>query len=292
MYTEITSLCMIGGTNRREMMYKLRQGVQIAVGTPGRVIDMMERGELNVQRLKMLVLDEADEMLGERGFQQQVYETFNMVPQDVQVCLFSATLPESVLKVCTKFMRTPTRILVKAAKLSLDGLKQYYIALNDERDKVPTLLDLYESFNINQCIIFANRKNTVEYLKQVLNEQDFTCSALHGDMAEDKARNMEVRTQILDEFRRGSSRILITTDLLARGFDAQVSLVINYDLPMNKETYLHRIGRSARFGRKGVSVNLMTRSHRDMGMHHELQRYYGTVIEELPEDVPELSFKG
>jgi len=290
-YMDISSVCMIGGTHRGQMMARLREGVQVAVGTPGRVIDMLvNRQCLDAKHLKMLVLDEADEMLGERGFQDQVYEVFGVVPKDIQVCLFSATLPKEVLHVCHTFMRHPTKILVKAQELTLDGLKQYYIAVEDDGMKIDTLLDLYQTFNINQAIIFANRKRTVEMLYEVLNQNDFTCSALHGQMSENGAENQRERTRVLNEFRTGKSRILITTDLLARGFDANVSLVINYDMPTDRSNYLHRIGRSARYGRKGVSINMVnTRNQRDLYMHDELQRHYATTIDELPQDVPELS---
>lgn len=288
-YMGVKSVCMIGGTSRRRTFDALKNGCQVAVGTPGRTLDMLNRKAISARVLKMLVLDEADEMLGERGFQDSIYDLFGLLPQDVQVLLFSATLPSKVLSVCKQFMRNPTKILVKSEELTLDGLKQYYVNVGDERNKLDILLDLYETFNITQCIIFANRKNTVEWLVESLNAQDFSCSALHGHMAENREQNQLERTRILDEFRSGATRVLVTTDLLARGFDATVSLVINYDLPLQKETYLHRIGRSARYGKKGVSINFVTNNYGDVRKHEELERYYATKIMELPEDVPELS---
>merc|ERR1712194_739157 len=162
-----------------------------------------------------------------RGFKEQIYDIFKFLPEQVQVCLFSATMPLDVLEVTQRFMRDPVRILVKKAELTLEGIKQFYIAVDKEEWKLETLCDLYEALTITQAIIYCNTRRKVDWLQEQMQERDIT----------------------VREFRSGSSRVLITTDLLARGIDVQqVSLVINYDLPQNMENFLHRIGRSGRFG--------------------------------------------
>ena len=163
-------------------------------------------------------------------------------------------MPSDVLEVTQKFMREPIRILVKKDELTLEGIKQFYIAVEKEDWKLDTLADLYETVTITQAVIFCNTRRKVDWLTDKLTQKDFTVSAMHGDMDQSQ------RDIIMKEFRSGSSRVLITTDLLARGIDVQqVSLVINYDLPANRENYIHRIGRGGRFGRKGFSSLFNTR---------------------------------
>merc|ERR1712050_249761 len=230
----------IGGTSVREDMRKLDAGQHIVVGTPGRVFDMISRKVLRTYDIKMFVLDEADEMLS-RGFKDQIYDVFRHLQTDVQVILLSATMPIDVLEVTKKFMRSPIRILVKKEELTLEGIKQFYINVEKEEWKLETLTDLYETMTITQAVIFLNTRRKVDWLKEKLGEKDFTVSSMHGDM------DQQERDVIMKEFRTGSSRVLITTDLLARGIDVQqVSLVINYDLPNNRENYIHRIGRGGR----------------------------------------------
>jgi len=255
-------------------------GVQIVVGTPGRVNDMINRNALRLDRLKLFVLDEADEMLS-RGFKDQIYDVFQFLPSNVQVCLFSATMPIEILQITKRFMRDCVRILVKRAELTLDGIKQFYVAVEKEDWKLDTLCDLYETLTITQAIIYCNTRRKVDWLTDKMTQRDFTVSAMHGEMTQQE------RELIMKEFRSGSSRVLITTDLLARGIDVQqVSLVINYDLPSNRENYIHRIGRSGRFGRKGVAINFVTSE--DIPEMKELEQFYNTQIEEMPMDVADL----
>ena len=242
----------IGGTSVREDMRKLDQGQHIVVGTPGRVFDMISRKVLRTHDIKQFVLDEADEMLS-RGFKDQIYDVFRHLNQEIQVILLSATMPQEVLEVTTRFMREPVRILVKKEELTLEGIRQFYISVEREEWKLDTLCDLYETLTITQAVIFCNTRRKVDWLTEKMHQRDFTVSAMHGDM------DQKERDVIMREFRSGSSRVLITTDLLARGIDVQqVSLVINYDLPTNRENYIHRIGRGGRFGRKGVAINFVT----------------------------------
>jgi len=187
-------------------------------------------------------------------------------------------MPQDVLEVTTKFMRDPVRILVKKAELTLEGIKQFYIAVEKEDWKLDTLSDLYETVTITQAVIFCNTRRKVDWLTSKLTDRDFTVSAMHGDMDQSQ------RDLIMKEFRSGSSRVLIATDLLARGIDVQqVSLVINYDLPANRENYIHRIGRGGRFGRKGVAINFVTAD--DVRMMREIEQFYSTQIEEMPMNV-------
>jgi translation initiation factor 4A len=247
----ITVYTCTGGTDIKEDKRVLKLGCQVVVGTPGRVYDMINKKFLNTDHLKLFVLDEADEMLG-RGFKDQINQIFQQIPPDVQVCLFSATMPNEILEITKQFMRDPATILVKNEELTLDGIKQFYIAIDKEEWKFDTLVELYKNMEITQCIIYANSKKKVDEITNKLKELNFTVSSMHAEMGQDQ------RDLIMKEFRTGSSRVLITTDLLSRGIDIyQVSLVINYDLPMSKEKYIHRIGRSGRFGRRGHAINFV-----------------------------------
>ncbi|KAJ1021671.1 hypothetical protein NDA16_003807 [Ustilago loliicola] len=279
-YMKIDCHACIGGTNVREDMAKLNEGAQVVVGTPGRVYDMINRRAFKTDQLKMFCLDEADEMLS-RGFKDQMYEVFQLLPQDTQCVLLSATMPQEVLEVTKKFMREPIRILVKRDELTLEGIKQFYVAVEKEEWKLDTLCDLYETVTITQAVIFCNTRRKVDWLTDKLTAREFTVSAMHGDMEQGQ------REVIMREFRSGSSRVLITTDLLARGIDVQqVSLVINYDLPSNRENYIHRIGRGGRFGRKGVAINFVTSD--DVRMLRDIEQFYSTQIDEMPLNVADL----
>ncbi|GCB76832.1 hypothetical protein scyTo_0020517 [Scyliorhinus torazame] len=276
-----TCFSCIGGTNIRADMQKFQlEAPHVVVGTPGRVFDMMNRQHLSTRYIKMFVLDEADEMLS-RGFKDQIYEIFQKLNTSIQVVLLSATMPSDVLEVTKKFMREPIRILVKKEELTLEGIRQFYINVEREEWKLDTLCDLYETLTITQAVIFINTRRKVDWLTEKMLARDFTVSALHGDM-EQKERDL-----IMREFRSGSSRVLITTDLLARGIDVQqVSLVINYDLPSNRENYIHRIGRGGRFGRKGVAINLITEE--DRRTLRDIESFYNTTVDEMPMNVADL----
>merc|ERR1711953_918938 len=270
----------IGGTSVREDMRKLDAGQHIVVGTPGRVFDMISRKVLRTYDIKMFVLDEADEMLS-RGFKDQIYDVFRHLNSNIQVVLLSATMPAEVLEVTTRFMRDPIRILVKKEELTLEGIRQFYVSVEREEWKLDTLCDLYETLTITQAVIFCNTRRKVDWLTEKMHQRDFTVSAMHSDM------DQKERDVIMREFRSGSSRVLITTDLLARGIDVQqVSLVINYDLPTNRENYIHRIGRGGRFGRKGVAINFVT--DEDKRTLHDIEKFYNTQIDEMPMNVADL----
>ncbi|OBA24272.1 eukaryotic initiation factor 4A [Metschnikowia bicuspidata var. bicuspidata NRRL YB-4993] len=277
MYLNVSVHASIGGTSMADDIEAFRSGVQIVVGTPGRVYDMIDRRYFKTHKIRMFILDEADEMLSS-GFKEQIYNIFKLLPETTQVVLLSATMPQDVLEVTTKFMNNPVRILVKKDELTLEGIKQYYINVEEEAYKFDCLCDLYDSISVTQAVIFCNTRSKVETLTAQLKDNNFTVSSIHADLPQSD------RDTIMQEFRSGSSRILISTDLLARGIDVQqVSLVINYDLPANKENYIHRIGRGGRFGRKGVAINFVT--SQDVGMMREIEKFYSTQIDEMPADI-------
>lgn len=279
-FLQVSSHACVGGTLVRDDIRSLRDGVQVVVGTPGRVQHMINSEALRLDAVKLFILDEADEMLS-RGFKDQIYEIFQRLSSDIQVCLFSATMPDEILEISQRFMRNPVRILVKRDEVTLEGIKQFYVAVDKETWKLETLCDLYETLTITQAIIYCNLKKKVDWLKDKMGQRDFTVSSMHGDMTGPE------RELIMKEFRSGSSRVLITTDLLARGIDVQqVSLVINFDMPGNRENYIHRIGRSGRFGKKGVAINLVAKE--DVAALRGIEEYYNTHIEEMPMNVAEL----
>lgn len=255
-------------------------GPQIIVGTPGKVLDETYRERINVKKVKVLVLDEADEMLS-KGFREQIREVFQFIPRESQIGLFSATMPAEMLKLTEEFMNNPCKILVKNEELTLEGIRQYYIDVVQERNKFETLCDLYSNISITQCIIYCNTRKKVYHLTNQMVKEGFAVSCIYGDMKQDE------RNKVMSAFRAGDTRVLITTDILSRGIDVQqVSLVINYDLPHEIETYIHRIGRSGRFGRKGVAINFITRNDYDNLKY--IENFYVTQIDELPMNVSDL----
>lgn len=279
-YMNVSCHACIGGTNVGADIKALAKGQHVVSGTPGRVLDVMKRRNLNVRHVKMLILDEADELLS-KGFKEQIYDIYKQLPTGVQVVVVSATLSKDVLEMTRKFTTDPVKILVKRDELSLEGIKQYYIQVEKEEWKFDTLCDLYDSLTITQAVIFCNTKKKVDWLTEKMKEANFTVVAMHGDMKQDE------RDKIMNDFRLGQSRVLISTDVWARGIDVQqVSLVINYDLPFDNENYLHRIGRSGRFGRKGVAINFVT--DEDQRSLKELQDFYSIKIDEMPVNINDM----
>jgi translation initiation factor 4A len=266
---------IIGGSSIDEDVTNMRENVpHVIVGCPGRVYDMIRRRHVNANKLKLVVLDEADEMLSS-GFKEQVYNIFKYLNKDVQIALFSATLPENIYPITSKFMRNPVKICVKAESLTLEGIKQYYVAVDDDRGKYLCLKDLYQHISVAQCIIYANSVKRVMDLYDAMKEDGFPVCCIHSNM--DKGE----REKSFKEFRNGVARVLISSNVTSRGIDIQqVSVVINFDLPRDIHNYLHRIGRSGRWGRKGTGINFITR--RDILKMKEIESYYSTEIQELP----------
>lgn len=277
-YKSLKTQLLIGGTSIEGDITSLQNSPpHIAVGCPGRVHDMLRRKKLKTNHLKLIVLDEADEMLSS-GFKEQVYNIFQYLNKDIQVALFSATMPESLNVLTNKFMRDPIRILVKTEQLTLEGIRQYYVAVENDSQKYDTLKDLYGVFSLSQCIIYCNSVKRVQDLFDAMTEDNFPVCQIHSNM--DKAE----REKNFNEFSSGNMRVLISSNVTARGIDVQqVSTVINFDIPKCVHTYLHRIGRSGRWGRKGMGINFVTR--RDTRYMKEIEQHYHTNISELPASI-------
>jgi translation initiation factor 4A len=273
-YLKVNVNLSVGGVSVTENISSLRKRPHVIIGTPGRVLDMINKKYINVNTLKMLILDEADEMLS-HIFINQIYDIFQNLPPTIQVCLFSATMNKSFFSITQKFMRDPVKILVKTEELTLEGIKQFYIDLEKNEFKYDTLCDIYSTISISQSIIYCNSIKIVDIISNKLNNDDFSVACIHGNM------NQEERNKVIKEFRDGKSRVLISTDLLSRGIDIQqISIVINYDVPKNVDNYIHRIGRSGRYGRKGVAINFVTNNDREQ--LSSIEKYYNTDIPELP----------
>ena len=273
--SKIKTHLMIGGTSVEGDINALENNIpHIVIGCPGRIHDMLKRKKLNIKSLSLIVLDEADEMLS-AGFKEQIYNIFEFLPKDVQVALFSATMPNELNNLTDKFMRDPIKILVKSEQLTLEGIQQYYVGIDNDSQKFEVLKDLYSIISVSQCIIYCNSVKRVSDLYDAMINDNFPVCQIHSNMEKSDRENS------YQEFKSGKFRVLISSNVTARGIDIQqVSTVINFDLPRDIHTYLHRIGRSGRWGRKGVAINLIT--HSDVSKIKEIENYYSTLINELP----------
>jgi len=277
-FLPVSCYCATGGTPIREDIKAIENGAQFIVGTPGRIYDLMNRNILRTESIKTLILDEADQMLEDRFYKQVMCILEIGFPKTTHVALFSATMPQEVIDVANKLLSNPVRILLPPEEVSLSGIKQYYVDTEKEDWKYEALCDMYKQLNINQALIYCNKRQKAEWLADKLSTDGYPLLCIHGEMENNERRRR------MEEFRSGKVRVLISTDLLARGIDVQqVSLVINFELPMNRENYIHRIGRSGRFGKKGVSINLICES--DKKMKEEIEKHYGTIMQELPFDL-------
>jgi translation initiation factor 4A len=269
---------MIGGTSIQQDAADIRSTPpHIIVGCAGRIYDMIIRKYVKVSNVKMLVLDEADEMLS-KGFKDQIYNIFQHVNQNIQIVLFSATVPDDILNLSKKIMRKPVYITIKKEELNLECIKQYFIALNDDANKYDTLKDLFSIISVNQCIIYCNSVKRVIDLQSAMLKEGYSVCAIHSSMSKPE------RDEVFTKFRNGMFRVLISSNITARGIDVQqVSTVINFDIPKCVHTYLHRIGRSGRWGRKGLAINFITK--RDIFTMKKIESYYNISIDEMPSDI-------
>ena len=277
LFPDLCTQLMIGGTSTDDNIQMLRDKTpQIVIGCPGRIHDMLKRKRLAATHFRLLIIDEADELLS-AGFKDQVYNIFQFMPPNVQVALFSATMPNELNTLTDKFMRNPVKILVKNEQLTLEGIRQLYVALENDEVKYETLKDIYSSLTVSQSIIYCNSIKRVNDLFVAMNSDNYPVCQIHSGMEkEERLRNYE-------EFKNGKHRVLISSNVTARGLDVQqVSTVINFDLPNCVHTYLHRIGRSGRWGRKGVGINFVT--SRDMRQMKIIEQHYHTTIAELTEN--------
>ena len=280
-HMKLQVLCAVGGSQVRDNIRALEQGVQFIVGTPGRIYDLVNRDVLDRRNIRVLILDEADQMLEDLFYKQVMCILEKGFPESSQVALFSATMAPEVVAVANKILRNPIRILINSEEVPLDGIRQFFIELGREDHKFECICDLYKHLNITQALIFCNKRQKAEMLTEKMSAQGYPVSCIHGEMEKTE------RTRRLEMFRSGSTRVLISTDLLARGIDVQqVSLVINYELPTTRENYIHRIGRCGRFGRKGTAINLILPE--EEGMMKDLCATYGVKMENLPEDLSKI----
>ena len=280
-YCDVKVVTCIGGINARLDEDAFKEGRHVVVGCPGRIYHMINKGILKLKNVKQLIIDEADVML-EKGFKEQLYEIFSLgFPESMKIALFSATLTSDTYAIANQFMKNHVNIAVKKEDVNLSGIAQYKIGLVKDEHKFATLIDLYKFISIKQAIIYCNNKSRVITLASELNELKevkLSMTFVHGDMEQTE------RNKIMAEFREGKYKILISTDLTARGIDIQqVSLVINYDIPQSKENYMHRIGRTGRYGRKGIALNFVT--DRDDSLLKDIEEKYHLSVSELPSDV-------
>ena len=269
---------LFGGSNIEEISSFSNKNIpHIISGCPGRVYDMLRRDKIDGSTIKLVILDEADEMLS-MGFKDQVYNIFQHFNANIQVALFSATLPSSIFHIIDKIMRDPVKISVQADMLTLEGISQYFVAIEDDKQKYLTLKDIFSFLSVSQCIIYCNSVKRVSDLYEAMREDGFPVCCIHSNM--DKIS----RDLAFNEFKSGGSRVLISSNVTARGIDIQqVGIVINFDIPKCIHTYIHRIGRSGRWGRKGVGINFVTR--RDIFKMREIETHYACEIKEMPSDL-------
>jgi translation initiation factor 4A len=269
---------MVGGTSVNDEIQELKKTIpHVVIGCTGRVFDMIKRRALYTRDVKICVLDEADEMLS-IGFKDQIYNIFQQLPSNVQIALFSATMPPAILQLTDRFMRDPVRITMQPQELNLDGIKQYYIAMHNDYDKLDCLKDLFSRLTVSQTIIYANDVRRVKDLYEMMLKEGFAVCCIHREMTKQE------RSDVISQFRDGKYRMLISSNITARGIDVQqVKTVINFDIPRSVDVYLHRIGRSGRWGRKGIAINFVTKQ--DIRQMKTIEAHYNVVIEEMNSDL-------
>jgi superfamily II DNA/RNA helicase len=274
-HLDISAQLLIGGNSIDKDIRQIQQGkTQVLIGCPGRVLDFLNRKVVSSDHLHTIVLDEADEILSQ-GFQDQLYHIFQFLTDKVQVIMFSATVQDNLLDISKKIMTDPVKILVKSEMLTLEGIAQYFISFNTDQDKIEALKDLYTTISMSQSIIYCNSVKRVIDLYTVMKSAGFPVCCIHSDM--DKID----RTTAYNDFKSGKYRVLISSNVTARGIDIQqVSIVVNFDIPKCVDTYLHRIGRSGRWGRKGVGINFVTKY--DVDKIKTIEAHYNTQIKEFP----------
>ena len=252
---------------------ELKQKCHVVVGTPGRILDHMERGTINLTQVKYLVIDEADEMLS-MGFIEQVEGILKELPEDRISMLFSATLPEAIKNLADKFMKNPENVEMTAESLTVEKIEHYQYKV-EENEKLRLLVDVTVVENPDSCIIFCNTQERVDALYKALTEVQYPCNKIHGGMEQ------EDRLKTMNLFKRGAFRYLIATDVAARGIDIEnISLVINYDVPLKKESYVHRTGRTGRAGLEGKAITLATTKE---------ERYMKEIMKYIDFNIPVLN---
>lgn len=278
-YTNYKIAKCVGGTdvanNRNEL-----KSASLVIGTLGRIYHMIVEKKINIHKVKFMVLDEADELLAD-GISEKLQNIFDKAPSGIQIVLISATMSLNVFNASKKFTHEPIKVLLKNNEVIVDLISQFYLDVETEELKFDTLLDLYNLVSTSQAIIFCNTIRKVEWLEQNLKQNNFPITVIHSNM------NQTERDNVVKDFRDGKTRLLLTTDLLSRGIDIpQVNMVINYDLPLSKETYVHRIGRCGRFDKKGVAITMVKMSDpTDVKTFNKMKHFYKMDIKEMPESI-------
>ncbi|GAB1865450.1 RNA helicase [Camponotus japonicus] len=271
-HMDIKVMVTTGGTNLRDDIMRIYQKVQVIIATPGRILDLMDKNVANMEHCKILVLDEADKLLSQ-DFKGMLDHVISRLPHERQILLYSATFPLTVKQFMEKHLRDPYEINLME-ELTLKGVTQYY-AFVQERQKVHCLNTLFSKLQITQSIIFCNSTQRVELLAKKITDLGYCCYYIHAKMAQAH------RNRVFHDFRAGLCRNLVSSDLFTRGIDVQaVNVVINFDFPKMAETYLHRIGRSGRFGHLGIAINLIT--YEDRFNLHRIEQELGTEIKPIP----------
>jgi len=280
-FMNLQVLCAVGGNPLRDDIRQLEGGAQFIVGTPGRVFDLVNRNVLDRSDIRVLIMDEADQMLEDLFYKQVMCILEKGFPEKTRVALFSATMPEQVVEVANKILNHPVRVLIKPAAVRLEGIQQFFVPLDREDHKFECICDLYKNLNISQAVIFCNKRQKAEMLAERMTAQGYPVTCLHGELEKPE------RTRRMKQFIEGSTRVMVATDIIARGIDVQqISLVINYELPTNRENYVHRIGRAGRFGRKGTTINMLLPE--EEGMMKDISEHYDMKVLPLPDSISNL----
>lgn len=269
MMTGLRSQAIYGGAIPQSYNYI----PHIICGCPGKICALLNSRKLHPEYIKLLIIDEADKMLS-NDFKPEVSNIIRNLSANAQIAVFSATMPPEPLQIAERIMNNPVKIIVAPALLSLEGISQYYIPVYSDMDKQEKIKDLFESLTVSQCIIYCNSIERVNILYHYMVNNDFPVCSMHGGMAP------ESRNSIFNDFKSGKYRVLISSDITSRGIDVhQVSIVINFDIPNCIDNYLHRIGRSGRWGRKGCAINFMTKY--DIGRLRDIEAHYACTIMEF-----------
>jgi superfamily II DNA/RNA helicase len=269
---------LVGGSPiQKDISYLKYKKPHVIIGCIGRINDMVNRKLLHIEELKILCLDEADELLS-NTFRIQMQQLITNINKSAQILIYSATMSNEIINLTNLFMNDPVKIIVEKEKLSLECIEQMFIPLNSDMHKYEMLKYIFEKVSITQCIIYVNDINRVQELTDAMNKDGFPVCCIHGSCERTE------RDNILQDFRNGKFRVLISSNITARGIDIQqIGIVINFDVPKNVNTYLHRIGRSGRWGRKGMAINFVTR----YDVHHmkKIENHYKITITELNPNV-------
>jgi len=271
-YAKLKVLAVYGGEPIHRQIRALTAGIHIVVGTPGRVIDLLKRRILNLSSVKTLVLDEADRML-DMGFIEDIEYIIDRTPSNRQTSLFSATIDQTVMRVCNNYMKNPEKILVSKDEIALTHMRQYYMVVNSHR-KFEALCDILREKKVFRAIIFCKTRRGTSALSDKLRRQGYNVQALHAGFTQPQ------RDRVINLFRDGKLKLLVATDVAARGLDIQgITHIINYDVPLEAPVYFHRIGRTARMGQKGTAITLV--GYGELSYFNDIKALTKTTIEEM-----------